>query len=183
MPLKGRFLPWREASRRGRSGVVWGRGPCGCPSCLVESGPFHPPRAATRAPHNPPDCVPASTPLPPLREVASLLPKNLPLRAAPCQAVHLGVYPNRRHVRAHLGDRAREVRPHNRREAQVDRLGVAPFAEADIGRVDSRRPHRRAKLFYTLRYWPILQIYPYIGKQGPTYASKWKRHNLLHRGL
>ena len=35
-PYTGRFFRGRYAtSRRGRSGVEWGRGPCGCPPCLT----------------------------------------------------------------------------------------------------------------------------------------------------
>ena len=56
-------------------------------------------------------------------------------------AIHLGLWPDRRHLRAHLGDCAREVRAHDRREAQGHHLGKAPFADADIGRVNARRPH------------------------------------------
>src|SRR5438128_9793697 len=38
--LRGRFLPWRGASRRGRGGVERGRGPCGCPPCLLGGRPW-----------------------------------------------------------------------------------------------------------------------------------------------
>jgi hypothetical protein len=37
--------------------------------------------------------------------------------------------------------------------------------------------------FPVFLFLALVQIYPYIGKQEPTYASKWKRHNLLHGGL
>jgi 2-polyprenyl-6-methoxyphenol hydroxylase-like FAD-dependent oxidoreductase len=51
---------------------------------------------------------------------------------------------------------------------------MRPYVQAQ-----QKSAHRFARFFLP----DTLQIYPYIGKQVPTYASKWKRHNLLHRGL